>query len=354
MPYDDSRGWFRGEADFPGPRVMQEARRWLREEADPRERFLLFVDEFDPHEPFDTPEPYASMYDESWEGPEHLVWPPYTVGAIEKGVLTEREGRQVRAQYGGKLTMIDAWFGGVLDELEQSGRFDDTVVIVCTDHGHFLGEKDIYGKPGCPLYEPIGHTPLLIAWPGVAGGTTCDALTTNVDLHATLCDIFGVAPEHRTHGRSLVPLLTGDATSVREWALAGIWGREVHLVADHAKYVRAPAGANEPLSMWSNRWSTMPVHGFDLKLPRPDERATLDHMPGSSVPVIRQPFTATDPLPFWAYAQFGGNRAFDLGEDPAEDVNRADDSLGMELADALREALREVEAPADQLQRLGF
>ena len=98
----------------------------------------------------------------------------------------------------------------------------------------------------------------------------------------------------------------------------------------------------------------MPVHGFDLKLPRPDQRATLDRMPGSSVPVIRQPFTATDPLPFWAYAQFGGNRAFDLGEDPAEDVNRADDSFGTALADALREALREVEAPTDQLQRLGF
>jgi arylsulfatase A-like enzyme len=353
VPYDDSRGWFRGEDDFPGPRVMREAERWLREEAGSHDRFLLFVDEFDPHEPFDTPEPYASMYDDGWRGP-HLVWPPYTVGAVRRGVISEREGRQIRAQYGGKLTMIDAWFGRALDTLEAAGRFDDTAVIVCTDHGHFLGEKDIYGKPGCPIYEPLGHTPLLIAWPGAAGGTTCDALTTNVDLHATLSDIFGVTTEHRAHGRSLVPLLTGDATTVREWALAGIWGREVHLVADHAKYVRAPAGANEPLSMWSNRWSTMPVHGFDLKLPSPDDRATLDRMPGSSVPVIRQPFTASDVLPFWAYTEFRGHCAFDLGEDPGEDVNRAGDGFGAELAELLRETLREVEAPDDQLTRLGF
>jgi hypothetical protein len=180
-------------------------------------------------------------------------------------------------------------------------------------------------------------------------------LTTTVDLHATLLELFGASVEHRTHGRSLVPLLDGTATSVREWALAGIWGREVHLVADHAKYVRAPAGANEPLSMWSNRWSTMPVHAHpDLRLPLPDDRATLDRMPGSRVPVIRQPFVATDPLPFWAYTHFEGTLAFDLGEDPSEDRNLADDPFGKDLADQLHAALREVEAPADQFVRLGY
>ena len=61
MPYDDSRGWFRGEADFPGPRTLAAAARWLDEHASHHERFLLLVDEFDPHEPFDTPEPYATM-----------------------------------------------------------------------------------------------------------------------------------------------------------------------------------------------------------------------------------------------------------------------------------------------------
>jgi arylsulfatase A-like enzyme len=359
MPYDNSRGWFRDEADFPGPRVMRETVRWLQQEAPTEERFLLFVDEFDPHEPFDTPEPYASMYDDTWEGAQHLVWPPYSVGAIANGVVSEREARQVRAQYGGKLTMIDTWFGRVLDELERSGRLDDTAVIVCTDHGHFLGEKDIFGKPGCPIYEPLGHTPLLISWPGRAGGDTCDTLTTNVDLHATLCDIFGVDARHRTHGVSLAPFLRGEQTAGREWVLAGVWGREVHAIARHnggvAKYVRAPAGGNAPLSMWSNRWSTMPLHHYpDLHMPMPDDRAVLDRMPGSTVPVIRQPFGADDRLPFWAYTNFVGTLAFDLGEDPDEERNLAGDALGKDLADVLREALRAVDAPDDQLVRLGY
>jgi hypothetical protein len=351
MPYDNSRGWFRSEKDFPGPRVMSEAVRWVREESAAHDSWLLFVDEFDPHEPFDTPEPYASRYDDSWDGPQLLVWPPYTVGAGEMGVLTERDARQVRAQYGSKLTMIDAWFGRLLDALS----LDDTVVIVCTDHGHYLGEKDIFGKPGCPIYEPLGHTPLLLSVPGVEAGT-CDALTTNVDIHATLCDLFAVPPGYGAHGHSLLPLLRGDATAVRDWALAGIWGREVHLIADHAKYVRAPDGENFPLSMWSNRWSTMPIHSApDFKLPRPDDRAYLDRMPGSTVPVIRQPFQPGDLLPFWAYSDFAaGTLAFDLGEDPSEERNLADDKLGAQLSEMLHAALNEVDAPDDQFARLGF
>jgi hypothetical protein len=77
-------------------------------------------------------------------------------------------------------------------------------------------------------------------------------------------------------------------------------------------------------------------------------------MPGSTIPVIRQPFAAGDPLPYWAYTKFVGTLAFDLGEDPNEEHNRADDKLGRELADMLHSALREVEAPDDQFVRLGY
>ena len=136
-----------------------------------------------------------------------------------------------------------------------------------------------------------------------------------------------------------------------------MWGSEVHVVsADGQKYVRGPAGPNEPLSMWSNRWSTMPImSAHDLRLPRPDDRAELARMPGSDVPVIRQPFGAGDDLPFWAWGTGDRNRLFDLGEDPDEDhdlagsIHRRDRS-----AELLRVALVEIEAPADQLERLGL
>ncbi|MGQ0833081.1 MAG: sulfatase [Microthrixaceae bacterium] len=356
--YDVSRTWFRDEADFPGPRTMVAAASWLAQELDaaraPHERALLVVDEFDPHEPFDVPEPWASLYDPDWEG-ERLIWPPYARDADAAG-LTERESRHLRAQYGAKLAMIDHWLGRILDVIDDHDAWSTTAVILCTDHGHYLGERGTWGKPAVPVHPEMGHLPLLVAWPGVAP-STCDALTTTVDLHATLCDAFAVTPGHRTHGRSLRPLLDGSATSIRDWALCGVWGREVHVADATRTYARAPVGSNRPLSMWSNRWSTMPIRAFpDIRLPRPDHRAHLDRAPGSDVPVIRQPFDPSDALPFWATGRFQGDLLYDRAEcnstggvrDRSGDVESAD------MLELLRVALREVDAPTEQLERLGL
>lgn len=350
--YDNSRGYFREEEDFPGPRTMSAAARWLEGAADHHDRFFLFVDEFDPHEPFDTPERYARLYDDTWLGP-HLIWPPYHPAAVRKGVLTEREGHQVRASYGAKLTMIDHWFGRVLDVLDEKDLWRNTAVFVLTDHGHFLGEKHIWGKPGVPVYEPMGHIPLLVAWPGVEPREV-DALTTSVDIFATLVELFGLQPRQLTHGVSLMPLIEATASSVRDCALTGVWGREVHLVDGRLKYARAPVGPNAPMSLWSNRWSTMPAGPTHLRLPPPDDRAYLDRMPGSRIPVIRQPFVAGDLLPYWAQTSFTGNHLYDLGEDPAEEHNAAGGKLEHDVADLLRQQLLKLQAPDDQLLRLGL
>ncbi|MEZ5181412.1 MAG: sulfatase [Acidimicrobiales bacterium] len=352
FPYDDSRTWFRDEGDFPGPRTMAAAADWLAHQAPAADRSLLVVDEFDPHEPFDTPEPWASRYDDSPE--PKVIWPPYATEALARGIVSAEDARRIRAAYGAKLSMIDHHLGRVLDVIDERDGWDDTAVVACTDHGHYLGELDRFGKPGAPLNWPMRRIPLLVAWPGVAPGT-CDALTTTVDLHATLLDAFGVPAPERTHGRSLVPLLEGSASRVREWALTGVWGREVHVTDGRRTYCRAPEGDNAPLSMWSNRWSTMPIHALpDVRLPMPDGRAVLDRMPGSAIPVIRQPFAPGDLLPYWAATRFSGHHLWDGDEDPEEAHDLAGTAAEPELAELLRTALVELEAPDDQLSRLGL
>lgn len=353
--YDTSRTYFKTPEDFPGPRTMTAAAQWVKDNAGQHDRFFLFVDEFDPHEPFDTPEPWASMYDPDWEGPK-VIWPPYTPAGGRFGP-DERTGRQIRANYGAKLTMIDHYFGRLLDELDAQQLWDDTMVVVMTDHGHYLGERGgIWGKPGVPIYAEMGHIPLMIAWPGRPAGDV-DALSTSVDVHATLCDVFGVTPAHRTHGLSLAPVLAGTGPARREHVLTGIWGREVVYIDHERKFVRAPGPENRPLATYSNRWSTMPVHAFpDVRLPRPDRRATIDFMPGSDVPVLRQPYDVGDDAPFWAGSKFVGDVLFDRVNDPEEQENRVTGSLGASepAYEALREALRAIEAPAVQFERLAL
>ena len=206
-------------------------------------------------------------------------------------------------------------------------------MIVCTDHGHYLGDvredRDIWGKPLVPQYEPLGHIPLLVHWPGRSGGGTIDAAH---DERRPPRDVVRHLRRRQRaaipHGVSLVPLLTGQSTSVREWALSGVYGKWVQVADGRRKYARAPEGDGFPMAMWSNRWSTMPLPAgipFD-PLPMPDDRATLECMPGSTVPVIRQPFAAGDPVPLIA-AQVdrivGRHHLYDLALDPDETENRA-------------------------------
>lgn len=183
-----------------------------------------------------------------------------------------------------------------------------------------------------------------------------DALTTSLDLHATLMEIFNLPDRHTLHGRSFLPLVHKEVRSVRDYLLCGVWGRQVQLVDPQRMYSRAPVGSHFPLALWSKRWSTMPRPGHPChRLPRPDRRAHLAFMPGSDVPEIRQPFQPGDPLPFHAYdAEIGRHRLFDLQEDPSEDHDLAGSSAESGATELLRVALEAVNAPGEQFERLGL
>ena len=181
----------------------------------------------------------------------------------EQSGLGERESVHLRRQYGAKLSMIDHWLGRHPRRRRPSTTHgtpppSSSAPTTATT----WASAGFWGKPQVPVHPELGHIPLLIAWPGVAP-TTNDALTTTVDLHATLCDVFGVTPQHRTHGQSLVPLLEGDG------AVASGSGRCAGCGVGRCTWPMPPAPspaprsrATGPLSMFSNRWSTMPIRAL--------------------------------------------------------------------------------------------
>ena len=198
---------------------------------------------------------------------------------------------------------------------------------------------------------------MLVHWPGVEAGSR-QALTTSVDVHATLVDLFDLDVEHRTHGVSLRSVIENQEENVRDHMLQGYFGLEVNVIDTDGKYIRGAQGPVGDISIWSNRWSTMPMHIFpNAGLPRPDDRAWLDRMPGSDVPVIRQPLSGQE-LSNRAVLLAGrgaGNESYLFDhEDSQETENLVDSKRLPHYENLLRHALEEVEAPEEQFVRLGL
>lgn len=101
----------------------------------------------------------------------------------------------------------------------------------------------------------------------------------------------------------------------------------------------------------------MPIH-FDgiVGMPPPDKRAYLDTMPGTDIPVLRQPFEQGDQMPIWSFGDraVGKHYLFDISVDPEEQENRVGEKIEADLVELLRSALTELDAPSDQFERIGL
>jgi arylsulfatase A-like enzyme len=220
---------FGSEEDFFPSRVMTGAVRWLNENAG-RQPFFLQVESFDVHEPFHVPEPYASMYGDGSCRDKFTVWPPYQDTKQLARFISETSPEElefIHSQYAGKLTMVDRWFGELLGKLNDLSLWEDTMVIVTTDHGHDLGERDNFGK-SYPHYDSHANIPLFVWHPEYPGdGKSVSALSSTVDLFATVLEAAGASPLDSTHSQSLLPLLNESETAIREALLYSTFGQGV-------------------------------------------------------------------------------------------------------------------------------
>ncbi|MCD6509765.1 MAG: sulfatase [Thermoprotei archaeon] len=211
----------KGEEHYFCARTIRKAMEWLKEGCK-HEKFLLYVDIFEPHEPWLPPDEYVDLYDPGYEG-ELVFWPRYDYS----NYLTKEELKHMRALYAGMVTLVDKWVGLLLDEIEELGLLDEAAVIFTSDHGFYHGEHGRVGKhtvldpkDGWPLYEEICHIPLIMSIPDAPRGVRCNALVQPVDVMATILDLAGVQILKHIHGSSLLPVIFGEKERVREIAVS--------------------------------------------------------------------------------------------------------------------------------------
>src|SRR3712207_2621756 len=188
--------------------------------------FFLVVDCYDPHEPWDPPEKYTSLYDDGYSGPE-----PFTSLYGSDDYLTDRQLQRMRALYAGEVTMVDRWLGRFLDKMEELKLFDNTLLVLLSDHGHALGEHGYTGKPSYALWPELTDIPFLIRHPGGKGaGHTSDFFASTHDVAPTILGFLGVEPEQPMDGVDLCVLLEGENPDPRPHFTLGysefVWARD--------------------------------------------------------------------------------------------------------------------------------
>ena len=200
---------------FPG-RVTRSAIKWLKEHR--KERFFLWVDYFDPHEPWDPPSPYDKMYDPDYDGPFYPIPPgPESTG------YTQRELRNIFSLYCGEVTYCDKYIGELLKEIENLGLFNDSLIIYLSDHGEPLGEHNIMRKLAPCLYNELVKIVLFIKLPGASVPRRISSLVSNIDIFPTVLNILEIPFPSNVQGRSLVPLLNDDFTQWNNISFAGYY-----------------------------------------------------------------------------------------------------------------------------------
>lgn len=216
---------------------------FIREDRDTP--WLASVNIYDPHPPFNPPQSYREMFDPAempgplfretdleqqkkleavdfqsqGRSPDKLdiknpIVPqsPRSTSASDADSVSARDAKSLQAAYYAMIKLIDDQVGRILQSLEETGQRDQTVVLFTSDHGEMLGDHGLIQK-GCRFYEGLVRVPLIFSWSGhLESGLKSDALVELLDIAPTLLELAGLKVPDRMQGRSLLPILQGDAS----------------------------------------------------------------------------------------------------------------------------------------------
>lgn len=336
----------REEHEFSGPRCIEHAIRWLDDNR-AAEGWFLQLELFDPHEPFYAVPEYLALYGDEWDRPLY-DWPSYGECADDPAAIAH-----IRKCYAALLTMTDRWLGKLWDQLERLGRWEDTVVILTTDHGTMLGEHDYWMKNTMPVYNEIARIPLIVHLPGDRrAGARVSSLTQSTDLMPTILDWFDAPAPPHLHGRSLRPALEED-TAVHDALVYGYFGMATNVTDGRYTYFRNPLDADATVYAYT----AMPTqfHGF---IPREQlAQAEMGRFLGHTYNIPLYKIPQPGKLPLGIEQAAGGaprHDLYDLAADPGQAHRLDDPATEARLCAILREQYARLAAPEEQWARLGL
>jgi len=267
-----------------------------RLEEDHDKPFFLMVGFLRPHVPWYVPPKWFDLYDK-----DNITLPPYRKddlddipqSGLDISILSEMprtewaiendQWRNIVHAYLACISFSDHQVGRVLDALDKSPYRDNTIVVLWSDHGYHMGEKNTFQKHS--LWERSTHVPMVIAGPGIKQELRCDRVVSLLDLYPTLVEMCGLPANNMNEGRSLVPLINDPD---KPWPYPAIvsWKQNSFAVIDEQyRYIRYGDGSEELYDRvsdpneWFNRAAKADLNDVKLRLGAYIPGKAIEHEP---------------------------------------------------------------------------
>ncbi|SFO90373.1 sulfatase [Salibacterium halotolerans] len=328
-----NREYMEAELDHPMARTVQGGLDFLKENKD-ADQWFLQIECFDPHEPFFVPEKYLAMYGLSQD--DFNGWLLYS-----NDDFTNEKAEVMKGYYKALVTMCDDYLGKILDVMDEQNMWQDTMLIVNTDHGLLLGEHDWWGKNIMPVYNEIAHLPFFIWNPQLqVHDETRDQLAQNIDVPATILEFFDLEVPEMMKGKPLRSVIESNDV-IHESALFGNFGNNINVVDGDYIYMRTPYPGRED---YLYEYTLMPMRMNSRFKPEELKGAELDHSfsftkGAGALKIQTSDFMAESHQRF-------GNKLFHHAEDPGQKYPITDPEKEFEMIVKMKQLMEENEAPS--------
>ena len=259
------------EDDYFVAQVMQTAAQWLKNNVS-NKPFFLWVDCFDPHEPWDPPDEYARMYCPEYNGPRLIFGK-----GLKLSNYSEEEFKHVKALYAGEVTLVDKWIGCLLNTVKKLRLERDTIIVFVSDHGTILGEQGYVHKHSHLLIMPETRLPLMIYHPnGEFQGKKISEFVQAHDLMPTLLSLLDVPWPSRVDGKNAWKLVTGEAEKLYDHVVSA-YNNHISIRSKYWNYITPYV---HPDAKFGGRWMIFSSHQlYDLKSDPKEENNIIKEHP---------------------------------------------------------------------------
>ncbi len=212
----------------------------LIEERDKTHGFFMWIDCWDPHEPWDPPSVWEDKpcpYDPDYTGVD--MWAPAM--SPVKDLYTEEQMHHIRMLFAEKITLCDKYFGQLCDCIRKEGMWENTLLWLTSDHGEPLGNGEHGHGIMCKCrpwpYEELVHIPIIIKAPGLPAGKRVKSFVQGCDCAPTILEWLGGPIPPTMTGKSLLPLCRGEVEKVRDFAIAGYYGFSWSIITEEWSFI---------------------------------------------------------------------------------------------------------------------